>query len=462
MKRAELLFSAILVPVDYLMIILAGLAAYRLRFWEIASLRPVVYELPFREYFSIVVGVGIVWLAVFAFSGLYAIRSTKRFLDELVKIFLACSTGILLIIVLIFFQRELFSSRFIILAGWLLAVVFVSIGRLIVRNIQHSAFRKGYGVRNIIVVGSGDTGSFLMEHFKADPKAGYRIIDSVETINDESLQKIDSEIAQSKIDEIVLSDPSVDRTDRLRLLDLCIKHNTAFKYAADMLDAKISNVRYETIAGQPIIEIKRTPLDGWGRILKRIGDTVLAALFLVVFSPLFLIVAIIIKIDSPGSVFVRLERVGESNKHFSLYKFRSMVQNAQAMKKDLMKYNERQDGPLFKIKDDPRVTKFGKFIRRTSIDELPQFINVIRGEMSIVGPRPHEPEEVSRYQKEHHKLLAIKPGITGMAQISGRSDLSFEEEARLDIYYVENWSPLLDLKIMLRTPLVVLSTKSAS
>lgn len=462
MKRAELVFSAILVPVDYLMIVAAGLAAYRLRFTEIASLRPVVYELPFREYFSIILGVGVVWLIVFILSGLYAIRSTRRFIDELIKIFLACSTGVLLIIVLIFFQRELFSSRFIILAGWLLTVVFVSIGRMIVRSIQHSSFKRGYGIRNIIVIGAGETGHYLMDYFKSHPKAGYCVVDTIDSITDSTLNDLDAKITQQKIDEIVLADPGIDQANRLKLLDVCIKHNTAFKYAADMLDAKISNVRYETIAGRPMIEIKRTPLDGWGRILKRIGDTIMAAVILLILSPFFLIVAVLVKLDSPGTVFVRLERVGEGNKRFNLFKFRSMVQDAHNMKKDLMKYNERQDGPLFKMKDDPRVTKFGKFIRRTSIDEFPQFINVIKGEMSIVGPRPHEPEEVSKYQKEHRKLLAIKPGITGMAQISGRSDLNFEEEARLDIYYIENWSPLLDFKIMLRTPLVVFSTKSAS
>jgi len=131
------------------------------------------------------------------------------------------------------------------------------------------------------------------------------------------------------------------------------------------------------------------------------------------------------------------------------------------MKKDLIAYNERSDGPLFKMKNDPRVTRFGKFIRKTSIDEIPQFFNAIKGDMSVVGPRPHEPEEVSQYQKGHKKLLAIKPGITGMAQVSGRSDLSFEEESRLDVFYIENWSLLLDLQLIFRTPFAVISRKAA-
>jgi len=462
MKRAELVFSAILIPVDYLMILVAGLLAYRLRFWEIAALRPVVYELPFTEYLYILLMVGVVWVIVFIFSGLYAISSTRRFLDELIKIFLACSTGVLLIIVTIFFQRELFSSRFIILGGWLLAVIFISIGRLIVRSIQHSLFKKGYGVRNIVVVGQGETADFLVQYFNISLKRGYRVVDTITQLNNQIIQRLEEIINTKTIDEVILGDPGVDRNDRMALLDLCNENHIGFKYAADLLDAKITNVQIETVGGRPIIEIKRTSLDGWGRIIKRISDTVISFIGIIILSPFFLAVALMIIIDSPGSVFVELERVGEGNKHFKLIKFRSMIKNAHAMKKDLIQYNERRDGPLFKIKNDPRITRFGRFIRRSSIDELPQLFNVLIGQMSLVGPRPHEPEEVSHYEKKQRKLLAIKPGMTGLAQISGRSELSFEDEARLDIYYIENWSPLLDIKIILRTPWAVLNIKSAS
>jgi len=185
-------------------------------------------------------------------------------------------------------------------------------------------------------------------------------------------------------------------------------------------------------------------------------------LVLVVSSPIFLTIAILIKIDSAGPIFVKLERIGEKGKKFTLYKFRSMVKNAHSLKKDLVEFNERADGPLFKIKNDPRITRIGRFLRRMSLDELPQFFNVLKGHMSLVGPRPHEPEEVSKYERWQKKLLAIKPGITGLAQISGRSDLKFEEEAKLDIYYIENWSLKLDWQIVFKTPWVVLTGRSAS
>ena len=204
------------------------------------------------------------------------------------------------------------------------------------------------------------------------------------------------------------------------------------------------------------MEVQGTPLDGWRRVYKRIFDFILAILFLIVLSPVFIIIAVIIKINSKGPVFVKLTRVGSKGKKFVMYKFRSMVKDAHKMKAEIMSYNERSDGPLFKMKDDPRITKVGKFLRRASLDELPQLFNVLKGNMSLVGPRPHEPAEVNKYQRGYKKLLFIKPGITGMAQVSGRANLVFAEEAKLDIFYIENWSIFLDLIILLKTPVAVI------
>jgi exopolysaccharide biosynthesis polyprenyl glycosylphosphotransferase len=216
------------------------------------------------------------------------------------------------------------------------------------------------------------------------------------------------------------------------------------------------------VAGVPVMVIKRTPLDGWGRILKRSFDLLGAAIGIVLLAIPCLVVALLIKIDSAGPVFVRLDRVGEGQRRFRLWKFRSMIRDAEIMKTQLMDKNERSDGPLFKISADPRITRLGRWLRKTSVDELPQLFNVLRGDMSLVGPRPHEPAEVARYEKRHKKLLAIRPGITGMAQISGRSKLPWEEEVRLDTYYIEHWSLGLDLQILLRTPAAVFSVRNAA
>jgi exopolysaccharide biosynthesis polyprenyl glycosylphosphotransferase len=239
----------------------------------------------------------------------------------------------------------------------------------------------------------------------------------------------------------------------------CEKNHIILKYSADILSN--SNLEFSTLAGVPIAEIKKTKLDGWGKIFKRLSDILLSFILLIILIPIFLIIFFVIKIDSKGPIFYASKRVGAKGEKIRIWKFRSMVIGAENMKNKLLKENERTNGPLFKMENDPRVTKVGKFIRRLSIDELPQLWNVLKGNMSLVGPRPHEPNEVEKYKDYQFKLLNIKPGMTGMAQVSGRSDLNFEDEVRLDIFYIENWSPKLDLIILLKTPWVVLARKGA-
>ncbi len=462
MKRSELVFSAILIPLDFLMLLAAASFAYYLRFRTITDIRPVLYELPFGGFLKLAVIVSLIWLGVFALSGLYSMRSTRRAIDEIAKIFFACSTGVLLIIVLVFFSRELFSSRFVILSGWILSILFVSIGRIVVRSIQHFVFRKGIGVHQVVVIGQDPTSDDLVGQIARRPDLGLKVVLRLPDGSEAALTDLSGKLALMKVDEMLQANPSLSRVETQRLLDFAIEHHIVFKYAADLFDTQVSNIDINTVAGIPLIEIKRTPLDGWGKILKRSFDLICAALGLIILSPVFLLVATAVRLDSEGQAVLRLARIGEKGKQFDLYKFRSMVKNAPELKRNLLNLNERNDGPLFKIKNDPRITRVGRFIRKTSLDELPQLWNVLLGQMSLVGPRPHEPEEVARYDKHHKKLLAVKPGITGMAQISGRSDLTFEEEVRLDTFYIENWSLKLDLQILMKTPFVVLSTKSAA
>ena len=233
-----------------------------------------------------------------------------------------------------------------------------------------------------------------------------------------------------------------------------------------MLGAKVLKTEVSEIAGIPIVMVKRTTLDGWGRIIKRIFDIIFSLFFIIILSPLLILIMIIIKLDSRGPVIYKNERVFK-NGVFKLFKFRSMIleycvgdqygkDQALELEKKLIEQNNTKSGPVYKIAADPRLTKVGRFLRRWSIDESPQLFNVLWGRMSLVGPRPHQPREVAKYERRHKKVLTIKPGITGLAQISGRSDLSFEDEVKLDSYYIENWSLALDLSILLRTPLAVL------
>ncbi|MDD4900670.1 MAG: sugar transferase [Patescibacteria group bacterium] len=231
------------------------------------------------------------------------------------------------------------------------------------------------------------------------------------------------------------------------------------------MGAKVLKTEVREIAGIPVVEVKETPLDGWGRIIKRFFDIILSLFLIIIFSPIIILTAILIKIDSRGPVIYKNERVSR-NGVFKLFKFRSMIyqycvgdeygkDEALELEKKLIAERNSKLGPVYKIAADPRLTGVGKFIRRWSIDELPQFFNIFIGNMSLVGPRPHQPREVAKYERHHKKVLTVKPGLTGLAQISGRSDLSFEDEVKLDSFYIENWSLGLDLSIILRTPLAV-------
>lgn len=470
MKRSELFFSFLLVPLDFLMIVLAGISAYYLRFAQITTeIRPVIFNLPFRGYLVILLAIAAAWLVIFALAGLYRIKGTKSLVEEFYSIMQACSTGLVLVVILIFFSRELFSSRFIVLAGWLLAILYIIIARSVVRLIQRILFSHGVGVHKVVIVGSSKTADILINRFATSKSSGYEVLKRLRDFSIETREELDDFLKNKEVDEIIQADPNLSKAEILRLFDFADEHHLTFKYAADLLDAKVLKTEVDEIAGIPVVEVLRTELDGWGRIIKRIFDIFGSLALIILTSPITILTAILIKLDSRGPVFFSQKddgtpvyRVGQGGKLFRYFKFRSMRPRT-----DSMRYNELADrdlragSPLVKIKDDPRVTRVGRFIRRYSIDELVELFLVLRGDMSLVGPRPHLPEEVAKYEQSHKKVLTIKPGITGLAQVSGRSDLSFEEEVKLDTYYIENWSFLLDLSILLRTPMAVLRSRKA-
>lgn len=475
MKRSELFFSFLLLPLDFLMIILAGISAYYIRFAEITrEIRPVIFDLPLGNYIEILFIIGFLWLIIFAFAGLYSIRGPKKLIKEFYKVTLACSTGLMLIVILIFLRRELFDSRFIVLAGWILSILYITFSRILIRIIQRYLYKYGIGVHKIILIGSGHTANHLEKLFNENKSFGYEVIRVIKNFSPELVSSLKYFLEKEGFDEIIQADTSMTKEDTMKIFDFADEYHITFKYAADLLETKVLKTEVAEIYGIPIVEVKKTPLDGWGRIVKRIFDIISSFLLLIIMSPFMLFTAIIIKIDSKGPIFYLDYRSGQHNKKFLFYKFRSMIADLcdgegpnateegnkllEKLQNDITA-NTRSNDPLHKIKDDPRVTKFGRFIRRYSIDELPQLFNVLKGDISLVGPRPHMTLETARYEKRHKKVMTIKPGITGLAQISGRSDLSFEEEVKLDTYYIENWSMLLDLSILLRTPLAVLKRR---
>lgn len=466
MKRSEIAISASLVPIDYLMVILAGITSYFIRFWQpVKNIRPVIFNLPFGDFLDLMWGIALLWVISFVIAGLYSMAGTRRPIDELAKIVLGCSTAVAILMFVFFFSRNLFDSRFIILAGWFFSIVFVIFGRGLVRLFQHSLYYFGIGVHRVIIIGEGQLAKETSASLGKNIKAGYRVVGEFADFSEIIEQNLNQLKKEDKFDEILVSTSNLLEPALSRLNDFSYLTHTSLKYVADIFDFPISNFEINTVDGLPIVEVKKTRLDGWGRIYKRIFDIIISTILIILFLPVFLLVAIAIKIDSRGPLFFSYQRIGEQGKPFKYFKFRSMVKDAHKFRFDpnFIKEHEniRAGSPMMKFKNDPRLTRVGRFIRRFSIDELLELFNVWIGKMSLVGPRPHEIEEVARYHTQHKKILTIKPGMTGMAQVSGRSDLDFDEEVRLDTWYMENWSMKLDLMILFKTPLAVLKKRQA-
>ncbi|MFH0780140.1 MAG: sugar transferase [Parcubacteria group bacterium] len=473
-KQAELFFTFLKIPADYLTLVVAGLLAYYIRFEQtVRELRPVIFELPFKDYFYYTLFVAVIWLIFFAWAGLYSFQR-RKITAEFSRVILACSTGMTAVIIYMFFVRQMFSSRFIILIALILSVILIAIERSLLRKIQNYALSRGWGSHKVIIIGQDKDTDEIVATFENQSYLGYKIVARIRNFERISANELMQLHQKYKIDEIIQADSTLSRKYSIALIDFCNEHNIIFKYAAGPFESRTRNVEVHMIAGVPLVEIKKTKLDGWGKIIKRLIDLIFSTILIIIFSPLMLVIAILIKMEDKGPAIYKNERVARKGA-FNVYKFRSMyvkycigkqfekcIKQSDALKfeTELIKKNSERQGPVYKILKDPRRTKIGRFIERTSIDELPQLFNVWIGNMSLVGPRPHQPREVDKYAKHHRQVLDIKPGMTGFAQISGRSDLDFEDEVRLDAYYIENWSLALDFWIILKTPWIVLKRKS--
>lgn len=483
MKKADLFFLGILLPLDFLILISAAIAAYFLRIAKWSpwgpDWRPILFEqnLPFMHYLEMALLAALILLVIFVLAGLYRPRIYRgHFVKEFFQIAIAISAGFLILLLYIFLSQKFFDSRFILLAAWLLAIGLVGLTRTLMRGLQnYLVSHYNFGVDRVLLIGSDQASAQIKYWADKLPQRGYRIVKQLPNLE---LDQVEQFVAGSRIDAVILANLDFPYQKLLALIDFCVEHRLRFQFAPSLLQtpletssqhnlskcvlggarkggfltgqSTVSHIETDTLGVVPLIEIKKTSLDGWGKIAKRVFDIVFSFIFLIICAPVILITILAIKWDSVGPIMVKLKRVSRGQE-FGLYKFRSMIKNAHQYKQNLTAFNERADGPLFKMKNDPRITRVGRFIRRHHLDEIAQVFNVINGQMSLVGPRPHEPEEVAHYQKNHRQTLFLKPGITGLAQINGAADLSFEQEVKLDTYYIENWSLGLDLKIIAKT-----------
>ncbi len=465
MRRLDLALTALLPPLDLIALLAAATTAYALRVSQpFLEARPILQEIPFTDYLLTSLPFILVWMGCYLLAGLYSAKRTPLWQD-FGRIVLASTAGVMILIATIFFRREVTASRFLVLAVWGLAIGYSFIGRILIRTARYILLSRGVGHQCLAIIGTGHVADSLSFLYKQRPSLGYTVVKRYKAWNKAVREELKELHDKRRVDGVLLAEPSPSKEEALDLIAFTEEQHLTFRYLADTFAARFTRIDVSTEEGIPIIEPKRTPLDGWGRITKRVFDVIVASLMLAIASPIMIITAILIKLDSRGTVFFsklpngkNVERVGEHGHPFHYFKFRSMVADQHFMRyNELADLNMRVDGPLVKTKNDPRITRVGRVIRKWSIDELPELILVILGRMSLVGPRPHYPEEVAKYTPEQRRVLGIKPGITGMAQVSGRSDLTFDEEVRLDTWYIEHWSLWLDLVILFKTPITIIA-----
>jgi exopolysaccharide biosynthesis polyprenyl glycosylphosphotransferase len=441
----------------------------------------------FAPYGAILLLVLPIRLLAMRYYDLYRLRGEFSLVEDGVRIFKATAIGSLLIVAAVFLYRGVYEyrafsyARAVFILDFVLALVSLGSLRLLVRFAQTLARRKDINLIPTLVVGRGAEASLFIREMRARPELGYRVIGVVENgVIDQTvpaifegvpvisdLKGLPEAIRESGANECIITDPNVPGDALFEVMMRSgRRRGVEFRIAPSLFNCLPRKTEIDQIGALPMITLFREPLSNVARIFKRLSDVIIAAAALTILSPLWLVIALLIKLDSKGPVFYKQERVGMDGRIFLFYKFRSMRTDSDDAKH--REYQQRYiagkpeanlgdtDQPVYKLAADARVTRVGRVLRRLSLDELPQLFNVLRGDMSVVGPRPPIPYEVEAYDLWHRKRLDMKPGLTGLWQVSGRNRLPFDEMVRLDLYYIENWSLLLDLKIILRTLPVML------
>ncbi len=411
------------------------------------------------------------WFLIFLFFGLYRSWYAQSRFDEMVTVFKTISFGVFLIFLITFdlgkdLSRPPTLGRMFIVNYWLFLLVFVTAFRLIFRTIQRSLLSAGIGNRRTLIVGSSRQSGELAKDLSKFPALGYKVVGFVSekeptpSAGESELpflgpvEQIGPVILREKIQEVILALKGKSRQKVMEVVGQCDGLPVNFKIVPDLYDIVMGQARTNQLYGFPLIDILPHFMPEWERKVKRLMDIGISIFILLTFLPIWLLVALAIKLDSRGPIFYKQQRVGKDGREFTILKFRSMVKDAESM-----------TGPKWAEKKDPRITRVGRIIRKLRVDEVPQFFNVLKGEMSLIGPRPERPYFVERFKKDipfYTRRLKVKPGITGWAQIKGEYDTSIEnvkEKLQYDLFYLENMSLRMDLKIILNTIYVMLIGK---
>jgi exopolysaccharide biosynthesis polyprenyl glycosylphosphotransferase len=467
----RLLERSVLVALDLAMVNLAFFLAWyaRYRLGLFVALDPGNY-VEHDVYLPLQLTLSLVFAFIIALRGLYRVPRAASALDDVSIIFTVAGLSVMLVFAGSTFVRYPAESRLTLIFAWALITGLVVLARanwLWILGVLH---QHGVGVERTLVVGDNTVGRMIMQALAGRPHLGYAVAGFLSTDGGDDFGRfrnlgtpdaLERVIGQERIAQVVIALPSTSHEAIMRIVNHCRRDGVQFRLVPDLYEVSLGRLDMDTVSGIPLIGLKNPAIKGINFVAKRVIDITSALAILVGFSWLFVPLALLIWIeDRGGSPLYGQVRVGRGGKPFTMQKFRSMRPGADQQLSGLLEHNEAE-GPIFKMRDDPRRTRIGAFMRRWSIDEWPQLWNVLKGDMSLVGPRPATPREVGQYEEwQLHRLDAL-PGITGLWQVSGRSELGFSEQVLMDIMYIENWSLGLDLRILLRTIPAVLTGKGA-
>lgn len=445
---------------DVVVVTLAFVGGYGMRY-RLRWFRDVAYDAPLSAYGFFMILYPLILLLFFFIDGVYR-HWRGSWMEQMYGVVNATTKATVLMLSIVFIFLPRFYSRVMLIEVGVLTVLLIGIVRGIEKWVAARLRARGVGISRVIIVGAGEVGRTVMRVIVAQPELGYRVVGFVDDNPEKgqsnigpfkglgALKNLPQAIEREQADEVIVTLPWMYHRTIMGVVRECERRRVRACIVPDLFQMSLSRVDVEDLGGLPLIGVRDVSISKGALFAKRVMDVAGATIGLVLGAPLLLLIALAIRLDSPGPILFTQERLGQGGRPFQIYKFRSMYHGADDEKEALADLNEA-DGPLFKIRKDPRVTRVGRILRRVSLDELPQLFNILRGEMSLVGPRPAVPCEVAQYQEWHKKRMEVPPGLTGLSQVSGRSHLSFDEMVLLDVYYIENWSPWLDFKILVRT-----------
>ena len=452
LKKHTQFLESLLFLIDLFIIGFTWFFSYYFRFYS--GLIPIEKGIPpFKIYLYLIIPILFIWGFVFKYFGLYRPKRMSSYFNEIFDIAKACTFSVFILIFLTFLFRQYEYSRLVFLGFWAMTIAAMSVERIAFREILRYMRRKGYNLRYALIVGTGVLAEDVLKRIESHPDLGVKVVGFISS-NEYSSAKpfkgipvagiykdIRGIIKEKGIDQIIIALPAGEHNITVEILKDIGDEMVDIKVVPDLYEFMSLRGGVEEFDGLPIISLQDTPLYGWNIVIKRATDIIVSIIALIIILPLMVLIAALIKLASPGPVFYKQERMGIGGDTFQMLKFRTMRTDA-----------EKATGPVWAEKDDPRRTKLGSFLRKTSLDELPQFINVLKGDMSIVGPRPERPVFIEDFRKKIPKYMLrhkMKAGITGWAQVNGwRGNTSLERRIECDLFYIENWSLLLDIKIM--------------